>query len=239
MMPGVAHLYAVMDATWPAASESDIGPWLIRNGHGGGKRVSAALATRAATPEELPRAEAAMQALDQIPLFMIRQSELRLDAMLGAAGYDVIDPVNIYAAPVGDIATERPPRVTTFAIWEPLAIMRDIWAAGGIGPGRLAVMDRATCPKTGLLGRSNNRPAATAYVGLHEGVAMLHALEVLSRHRREGLGRYMMREAAFWAQAQGASHISVICTKANRAANALYHSLGMTLVGDYHYRIKG
>ena len=201
--------------------------------------MSAAIATRAVTPEELPLAETAMAALGQTPLVMVRQSELRLDAMLGAAGYAVIDPVNIYAAPVSDIATRRPPRLTTFVIWEPLEIMRDIWAAGGIGPGRLAVMERATCPKTGVFGRADNRPAAAAYVGLHDGVAMLHALEVLPRHRRAGLGRHMMVEAAFWARAQGASHISVVCTKANRPANALYHSLGMTLVGDYHYRIKG
>ena len=41
-----------------------------------------------------------------------------------------------------------------------------------------------------------------------------------------------------WAAAQGATHLSVLCTNANDAANALYSSLGMELVGQYHYRIK-
>ena len=117
--------------------------------------------------------------------------------------------------------------------------MRDIWAAGGIGPARIDVLARADGPKTGLFGRSNNRPAATGFVAIHDRIAMVHALEVLERHRREGLGRHMMRQASFWAADQGATHMSVICTQANRGANALYTSLGMTLVGQYHYRRKG
>ena len=117
--------------------------------------------------------------------------------------------------------------------------MRDIWAAGGIGPARVEVMARAPGPKTSIFGRSNNRPAGAGFVALHEGIAMVHALEVLARHRREGLGRYMMQQAAFWAADRGATHMSVICTAANVSANALYTSLGFTLVGQYHYRRKG
>ena len=47
-----------------------------------------------------------------------------------------------------------------------------------------------------------------------------------------------MRRAAAWAQSLGATHMSVICTQANPAANGLYASLGMACVGSYHYRIK-
>jgi hypothetical protein len=47
-----------------------------------------------------------------------------------------------------------------------------------------------------------------------------------------------MRHAAIWALSQTAAHMSVICTKENKAANALYASLKMRLVGGYHYRIK-
>jgi hypothetical protein len=45
-----------------------------------------------------------------------------------------------------------------------------------------------------------------------------------------------MRAAAFWAQEQGAQTLSVICTKANAGANGLYQTLGMAIVGEYHYR---
>ena len=115
--------------------------------------------------------------------------------------------------------------------------MRDIWAAGGIGPARVAVMERAAGPKTGILGRISDSPAGAAFCAIHDGIAMVHALEILPANRRKGLGVWMMRQAAFWAKANGADWMSVLCTKANDAANGLYASLGMQLVGQYHYRI--
>jgi hypothetical protein len=45
-----------------------------------------------------------------------------------------------------------------------------------------------------------------------------------------------MREAAFWAQDQGASHLALAVTQGNTGGNALYSSLGMQVVGQYHYR---
>jgi GNAT superfamily N-acetyltransferase len=236
MMPDARTLYDVVDGTWPAASYRRIGPWCIREGRGGGQRVSAATAMDTVTEDDIAQAEAEMQALGQPRLFQIRDGDAALDAMLAARGYAVVDPVNIYVAPVAQVATERPPRITTFCVWEPLAIQIDMWAEGGIGPGRIAVMHRAKGPKTSLIGRLNDHPGGTGFVAIHDGIAMVHALEVLAHQRKQGMGRYFMREAAFWAQANGASHLAVVCTQGNAGANALYSSLGMTLVGQYHYR---
>ncbi|RKF14797.1 GNAT family N-acetyltransferase [Roseovarius spongiae] len=231
-----AHLFDVLEHTWPAAGMRPLGPWLIRDGRGGGKRVSAATARTPARAEELPAAEAAMRALGELPRFMIRPGEETLDSMLEAAGYRVIDPVVIYNAPIATLTQERPPRIATFDIWEPMAIQRDIWAAGGIGPARLAVMQRVQGPKTALFGRDASRPAATGFVAAHAGAAMVHALEVLPAHRRHGLGRRLMTHAAFWAAARGAAQLAVACTTANAAACALYAGLGMTPAAHYHYR---
>ena len=65
---------------------------------------------------------------------------------------------------------------------------------------------------------------------------MIHALEVAQDHRRQGLAAYLTRSSAFWAQTKGAAFLTLVTTQANDAANALYTSLGMTLVGHYHYR---
>ena len=233
-----SQLYAVVEATWPAAETVERGCWTIRDGHGGGKRVSAATArTDAITAADLPAAESAMRALGQTPLFMIRAGDEALDTLLAGAGYGVIDPVNIHLAPVSELNAPQP-HSTSFAIWEPLAIQIDMWATGGIGPDRVAVMRRAQCPKTSILARDGQRAAATAYVGLHDGVAMVHALEVTPHCRRRGMGRRVMLRAAAWARENGATHIAAVCTQENAAANALYASLGMALVGQYHYRIK-
>ena len=65
---------------------------------------------------------------------------------------------------------------------------------------------------------------------------MVHAVEVLPHHRKQGVASWMMRQAAFWGASQGAAHIAVLCTTANAAANELYSSLGFGVAGHYHYR---
>ncbi|MDX5402441.1 MAG: GNAT family N-acetyltransferase [Rhodobacterales bacterium] len=236
MTPDAARLYDVIDGTWPAAATWRAGPFLMRRGDGGGQRVSAATATGPVTGADIDAAEAAMQSIGQPRLFQIRAGDDALDAALDARGYRIVDPVNLYVAPVEAVATQRPPPVTAFCVWEPLAIQIDIWAKGGIGPGRLAVMHRAKGPKTSILGRINDHPGGTAFVAIHDGVAMVHAVEVLPHQRKQGMAGWFMRMAAFCARDNGATHLAVVCTQANTGANALYASLGMALVGQYHYR---
>lgn len=229
-------LYAVIDATWPAARYARLGPWTLREGQGGGQRVSAATADGPVTAGDIEIAIAAMQQMGQRPIFMIREGEERLDIQLAERGLPFHDPVNAYACPA-DRLTDRPvPRVTALRVWEPLAIMREIWAEGGIGPGRLKVMERAPQPKTAILGRINDKPGGACFVAMHDGVAMVHAIEVLPHQRRHGMAGWFMREAAFWTVENGGHTLSVICTRANAPANALYASLGMAHVGQYHYR---
>jgi ribosomal protein S18 acetylase RimI-like enzyme len=236
--PTAEALYEVIEATWPAASRRRLGPWTIRDGQGGGSRVSAATADRMVASDDIPAAEAAMRALGQPTLFMIRSKDAGLDTILAARGYLIKDPVTLYCAPLGAITTHRPRPATTFEVWPPLATQLEIWSDGGIGPGRIAVMERATVPKTTILGRLEDRFAGTAYVGLYNGCAMIHALEIARAHRRQGLAATMTRAAAFWGQSQGAGWLTLVTTQANVAANALYTSLGMAVVGQYHYRIK-
>ena len=235
--PTVQTLYAVTEATWPPADRTPAGPWMLRNGAGGGKRVSAATAEGEWGTDDVAAAEAAMRLLGQDALFMIREGDDALDATLAARGYEIIDPVNLWLCPIDLLTDVAVPRVTAFAIWEPLAIMRDIWEAGGIGPARLAVMDRAEVPKTGIFGRISDKPAGTGYCAISQGIAMVHALEIAKAHRRKGMGVWLMRQAAHWAKANGADWMSVICTQVNGGANGLYASLGMQVVGQYHYRI--
>lgn len=231
--------YDVIDHTWPAAAFARCGAWTLRRGDGGGNRVSSTTLTDPGAivdDNDFATAETAMRDMGQPRLFMIREGEADLDGALEQRGYVVRDPVTIYACPVGHLMDVPLPRVTVLNVWEPLAIMREIWAAGGIGPARLAVMHRACTPKTGFLGRHQDKPAGAAFAAIHQGVAMVHAVEILANKRRSGMGRWTMRGAAFWAADNGADTLSVMCTAQNVAANALYTSLGMQAVGQYHYR---
>ncbi len=231
-------IFDVIDATWPAAATHRAGGFLLREGKGGGKRVSAASATGAWSDHDIAQAEAQHRALGQDALFMIRPEDQALDDALARRGYQMIDPVVALSAPIKRLATETAPPITAFCLWPPLQIMRDIWAEDGIGPGRLAVMDRATGPKCAVLGRAEDRAAGAGFVGLHQGTAMLHALCVLPQLRRRGLARWMLRESAHWAQARGAHSYCLVVTRANAGAIAFYESLGMVQTTQYHYRIQ-
>lgn len=236
-LPTLARLHEVMEATWPAAAIHKTGPWLLRDGQGGGKRVSAASATGPVDEAAIAAAEAGMRALGQAPLFQIRAGDAALDALLAQRGYRVVDPVVFYAAPLAEMLGELPP-VSAFTVWEPLRIIEDIWAETGIGPERRAVMHRVQGPRTALLGRTDDQPAGAAFMAVHDRIAMLHALEVLPALRRQGTARNMMRAAALWAQEAGADTLALAVTAENATARALYESLGMVPVGQYHYRMK-
>ncbi|MCT8159097.1 GNAT family N-acetyltransferase [Pseudoruegeria sp. SHC-113] len=234
--PDRAALFAALEATWPAARLETIGPWHIRFGAGGGKRVSAATPAGPVSEADIPQAEAAMHALGQDPLFMIRPEDSALDTALAARGYALVDPVRLYVAPIEALAAIDTERLSGFAIWPPLAIQEEIWAEAGIGAARLAVMPRAQGPKAAILGRAEARAAGTAFVALHGEIAMLHALEVSPQMRRKQAARKMMGVAAQWAQKAGARWMALAVTRENMPANALYASLGMASVETYHYR---
>lgn len=225
-------LARVMEATWPPARSWRVGPFRLREGAGGGKRVSAATLEGEWVEADLDAAEAAMAE----PLFMVRPQDQALDRALAARGYLVIDPVVGYACDAASLA--GPVWFSTFPHWPPLQMARDLWAEGNIGPARVAVMERAHGPKAAILARREDRAAGVAFVALAEGAAMVHALEVTPALRRKGAAEAILRAAALWAREQGAAELSLVVTVANAGARALYEKLGMREAGRYHYRQK-
>lgn len=228
-------VFEVLEATWPAARRHRVGPWEVKEGRGGGKRVMAAKPLAAVGAGDIAMAEDAMRDLGQPLLFVLQPKDAALDTVLAENGYTVVDPTLLY---LGEMTTAEIPSVTTFDIWPPLQIMRDLWAEDGIGPDRVAVMERVAGPKTSILGRVRDRAAGVLFVGVHDGTAMVHAVVVTQDYRRHGLARHMMQAAMDWARGQGAAQMSLAVTEANTGARSLYSSLGMVEVGRYHYRIK-
>jgi GNAT superfamily N-acetyltransferase len=232
MTPDV--LAQVMEATWPPLRTYRAGPWMIRDGAGGGKRVSAATAVDDWDTPDIALAEAEMRSLGQQCLFLIREGDDGLDAALAARGYGIIDPVMAYAMSADGLPP--PATMTTFAHWPPLSIAKSLWAEGGIGPARVAVMDRVVGPKTAILSRTGDRPSGVAFVAMQGTTAMLHALEVSPRRRKQGSAQNILNAAAAWTRAQDGGTLSLVVTVANTAARQLYASRGMQVVGYYHYR---
>lgn len=233
-----ADIFAAVDATWAPASMRSVGSWTIREGRGGGQRVSAASADGPVAVADIPVAEAAMRALDQHPLFMVRGDQPDLDAMLADVGYAIKDPVDVWVGPATQVAEGYARSLAAIFVDYPMPILAEIWAAGGIGPGRLDVMRRVAQPKTCILGRLGDRPRGALFVAAHDGLAMAHAVEVRADARRQGVAERMMRAAAWWALQQGADRIAALTVQTNARTQSMWQKLGMQIATRYHYRIK-
>ncbi|MGB0497422.1 MAG: GNAT family N-acetyltransferase [Rubricella sp.] len=217
----------LIDTTWPPARKWSSDGWILRDGAGGGNRVSAATAARVGA---LPRI------VDGIGLVMVRPGEETLDAALAAAGFTIKDPTLVMEADPGALALRPVDRLRAILCERPPALMREIWREDGIGPERLAIMDRAAGPKVYLMGRVADRAAGCAFVAAADDVAVLHALMVKGTARRQRLGADLTIGAAKWAVSQGCARLLLLVTEANAGARALYARLGFEEVGRYHYR---
>ncbi|PZX18861.1 acetyltransferase (GNAT) family protein [Palleronia aestuarii] len=227
----------LIDATWPPAAMSTLGPWTLRDGAGGGKRVSAATTEGEVGAEDIAAAERAMQRGGQAVLFSVGAHQDDLDRLLEERGYSRLDPTRLLQCPVERLL-DTAPAPGGVAVWPPLQIQLDLWRAGGVGAERIAVLERVGGPRSTFLGRVGNQPAATAFVALHENVAMLHALEVRRDLRRQGAAAALVRRAAAWSAEAGARLFTALVVEANAGANALYAGLGFTACPCYHYRIR-
>jgi N-acetylglutamate synthase len=228
-------LHAANLASAPAEEEVALGPWRLRRG-GGGRRAMAATLEGPLGKGDAAVAMARMRAWGQRPVFQVRAGEDGLDAALAAEGLVREGETVILAAPAASVA-HREPDVLVIDCEGPLAALAEIWRAAGIGPERLAGMARVPQPKRFLLGRLRDRPAGAAFVSAAGGVAMLNALEVVERARRQGLGRRMVGWAGAWAADAGAATLAVAVEAGNAPARALYAGLGMVPAGAYHYRV--
>ena len=232
------RLFAALDRTWAPAETRRIGPWILRKGLGGGKRVSATTTDSPVTTRDIRVAEVEMTAMSQPALFMIRKENSGLDGLLDVLDYTLIDPVLMLAAPVSVPAKINPAPLAAIPCEQPLALMLEVWARNKIGEDRIDVMRRTTLPKTYLVGRHDNRPVGAAFVAVDGDIAMVHALVVDPSARRVGVARALLGRAAIWAAEHRATTLALATTGENLRAQKLFTGIGMQIAARYHYRMK-
>ena len=237
MFKNGSDIFEAIDVTWPAEKFLEIPKWKLRRSAKGGKRVSAATAIGAPDISDIKLAENKMVQWHQDKLFMIKKNEILLDEALSASGYRVIDPTNIWSISSKNLSIQKTLPVKAFTIFPPLAIQRELWRENHIPPSRIEIMDRVKTHKTTIFGRINARPAASAFVAVSNKFAMVHALVVDKKCRRQGMGKFVMQKVGSWAYQMGAESVVALCTEKNCSANILYKSLGMQVIGKYHYRV--
>jgi len=235
--PTTQDLFDAMDTTWAPFATHDAGPFLLREGRGGGQRVSAAsLSGDGFESFDIDKAADEMAKLGQQSLFQVRPEQNRLDEALASRGYSIVDPVTLYVAKTVELAKlpQRPESLLSGPI--ALEMMARIWARGGISRERIDVMDRVKTAKRYMLLRFDNHAAGAGFVAKDGDIAMLHALEVAPIARRQGIGNTATAFAGQWAAEQGATWLALATVKDNAAACALYENMGFVAVTSYHYR---
>ena len=238
-IPDNDAVFSAIDATWAPATMGRHGSWILREGRGGGNRVSAAsLAASSVTVADVSLAEAGMRAMAQPQLFMIRPGEHSLDKMLVGRGYEMFAPVRILGMEAKSLADRTVLGTNVIPCDTILAAQRHLWAAGGIGPARIDIMNRVRVAKTALFARNGHSLAGVAFVGVSGRLGMLHALEISRDQRRKGVGAAVTAAAAAWCVTKGADTLALLVTRENAAAIALYEKMGMRDITSYHYRIK-
>lgn len=234
--PDEARLLAALEATWPpAAIDTDSVPgWKLRDGAGGGKRVSSAVSLGGRDPEA---PAAAMRARGERPLIQVPGSDPDLDALLAEAGWSEIDRTLLMIGPAEPLSTlDADRKIRSIEARCRLVLIEEIWEAGGVDAARRAVMARCPLPKTTVVARSDTSVTGVCFVAADGEVAMLHAMEVRADMRRQGAGRSTLAGAARFALDQGAAWLALAVTEANAAARALYEAAGMETVARYGYR---
>jgi GNAT superfamily N-acetyltransferase len=233
--PDQTELFDALDATWAPMALHNHAGWIIREGAGGGQRVSAATHLPNAQDAKVSDAVNKMTSLGQTPLFMIRSFDVGLDAELQALGYGVVDPVAILIAPTETLHDRRPLQTHHINRLEaPGTKAINIWAAGGVDQNRVNIMDRVKGSKTIL---SVDR-MGVAFAAAYNDIAMVHAVEVASKHRRKGVANALMYAACQWAHDQNCNWVAVLTVRDNMPAKTLYENLRMTEAAAYHYRIR-
>ncbi|TRW95056.1 GNAT family N-acetyltransferase [Paracoccus sp. M683] len=230
-----AVLAQAFETTWPAAEYADAGGFRLGRAPGAGGRVNSARRAGDWTQADLDTAIAIFGDWQQRPVFRVLDDDASLIAALEKRGFQRNNPTAIMTCPIAALTDRQVPPVTAFAVWPPLAIQREIWAAGNINAARQQVMERVPAPRTSILGRIKDRAAGAGFVAIHGDVAMVHAIEVAPDWRRAGMAGWMMRQAAIWAEEQAAARIGLAVSRANEGAVALYRGFGFDEVAGYGY----
>jgi ribosomal protein S18 acetylase RimI-like enzyme len=230
-------------AAWPAPYTERLGGWRLRYAAGVTKRANSVLPlgdpgdVRAA----IDGAESFYAARDLPTVFSIGDGAWPgLDGVLGAGGYEVVDPTLVMTADLAgrsdDLSPDEhsPTSIDDFPSREWL----DLWWSVD---GRYAEqLDMAGKILTGVPA-SYVRLAGGQAVG--RGVAQgewygIYCMAVAPPPRRRGHGRAVLRTLLAAARRAGALRAYLVVVERNAPARRLYEREGFRVAGRYHYRVR-
>ncbi|MEO1328671.1 MAG: GNAT family N-acetyltransferase [Pseudomonadota bacterium] len=232
--------FDLLAATWPPEETARLGDWRLCRADGAGQRVCSAWPLSRdwrGLADTVPGIEAWYRARGLAPMLQLPDG-LGDDAALIAQGYAVVGETAIVRLDATALA-ERPLRGTgspyLIQVRAPLAALDELWAKGGVGGPRRAVIARAEPIGRIIALRLEHRLAGVVFVARLRKAACVHALHVAPWGRRRGAGHDLMVAAARWAVEAGAESLVFSVERANAPALALYQGLGAVEIGGYRY----
>lgn len=245
-VPDHATLIQALRATWPPERVVRGDGWALGVSTGG--QAEAGSRVNCLTPDDpdaalsdtaRDAAVAAAQAEGLSPLWAApMESRSALASQLVAEAWAPWDPTAFWVAPAVPVdLTDAAKGVRVMALRAPVAAAAALWAEGGVGPQRRAIMDRVRGRKLTLLARDGADPAGLAFAALCETtrIGFVHAVHVASTHRRRGVGRALMRAAQVFLRGSGAGWTAVAVRVGNAEAEAIYAASGFERQGAYAY----
>ncbi|PWJ88830.1 acetyltransferase (GNAT) family protein [Mesorhizobium loti] len=230
---------------WPAATETVVDGWLLRQSGGRIRRTNSAnplRGKRGAPDAVIDTTESFYIGHGQTPLFRVPDIAGELEAALDHRGYQPEGGTIHLHAGIGDLAEVRDEQVTV------LKVPDEDWLAAKFRMGAFDDAERRIFRQmTGLIVgerafvscERDSEIAALAYGVIRNGLLVLESVETDGRFRQQGLGRKTVGGLIDWARRAGAHAACLQVVADNTPARALYASLGFSReLYRYHYRRK-
>jgi ribosomal protein S18 acetylase RimI-like enzyme len=226
---------------WPGLQTVLLGGWALRLAGGCTKRANSAHPLHPSAPFDLVRGEAESfyKRADLPATFRISPlAPPEADAALAAAGYALVDPSQVMAAPLEITATASNVSVgeTPTPAW-----LDGMANANGVAltmrKAHSAIIDAIRQPTAFATLRDGGLPVGFGMAVKERGMIGLFDIVVAPDRRGRGYGRAICQALLSWGAARGATGAYLQVRADNAVARALYSSLGFTPAYSYHYRM--
>lgn len=231
---------------WPSPRQLLLEGWLLRASGGPTRRTNSVNPLRGG-PRDPSRivasAEAIYRSLGQPAIFRVPSLVPEMDEPLAQNGYAA--EAETCALLAEDLAGTRRPganavELSDHAGEEWLAIWAALNSASEETRRIYRAMTDSIVPPTAYAARRlDGQIVAIAYGVLHRNLLVVESVATAPNHRRRGYGAETVGALLDWARQEGAAGACLQVVADNRAARALYDSLGFSReLYRYHYRRK-
>jgi GNAT superfamily N-acetyltransferase len=230
---------------WPALHETHYDGWLLRWAEGYTKRANSVNPLqdgRLDLAHKVARCEGYYRTLRQRPIFRLTPlaTPERLDALLAARGYAVLDPTNVLTL---DLRYWHATGAGTGTFHEDALAdwLAHYYAASGIPTAtrgtHARMLARIATPVTGARIAIGGRAVACGIAVADGDLLGLFDIVTAHAHRRRGYARALIEGLLAWGRRQGATHAYLQVVAGNAPAQALYRSVGFRQFYRYWYRV--